>query len=391
MALTLETLAFLRSAAGTEALRSAAELDLTGASLLPDLMRLRRGLAPERAAAVLEQVGLRRRAATKFSLAAQMLFTAEALEQASGEAVAAHSAARYAGCARIADCCCGLGGDTLALARQARVAAYDRDAVRLACAEHNADVYGLAGRISFQLADVRQVAPPAADAIFFDPSRRADGRRIFSLDRYQPPVSLVERWLPTVPAIGVKVAPGVAHEDVIWECEQEFVAEGPDLKECLLWFGRLATTARRATVLPEAATLTASSPLPPPAASAPAGWLYDPSPAVTRAGLVWELAALLGARQLDPSLAYLTADALVETPFARAFPIEGWMPFNLKRLKARLRALGVGRVAVGRRGSPVDPVVLERRLRQDGPSKRDLFLTRLAGRSVVIICHGAAP
>lgn len=390
--LALETLAFLRSSEGAAALAAAAGVDLGGASLLRELSRLRRQLTPARAAAVLEQADLRRRAATKFGLASQMLFTADGLEQATGETVSEHSAGRYAGCARIADCCCGIGGDLLALARRARVEAYDRDPVRLGCAEHNASIYGLSGRISFHLADVTAVDVTAAgqsrvDAIFFDPGRRAGGRRIFDLDSYQPPVSLIERWRSFVPSIGVKIAPGVAHEDVIWDCEQEFVAEGQDLKECLLWFGPLATTARRATLLPGGATLIQGSTPPPDRAEEPSIWLYDPSPAVTRAGLVWELAALIGARQLDPELAYLTGSEYVATPFARAYRVDEWMPFNLKRLRARLRALGVGRVIVRRRGSPVDPEILEHRLRRDGPEGRSLFLTRLNGRSIVVICR----
>jgi len=176
--LTLSALAYLRSPAGEEALRAASGLDLAGGSLLRELVRLRRHLPPARAAAVLAQTSLRRRAAAKFSRAQGMLFTPEGLEQASGETVAAHSASRYSGYGRVADLCCGVGGDTLALARHALVDAYDRDAVRLACAEHNATVYGLADRISFHLADVetvdlslqpRSTSPPA-------PLRHGEGR-----------------------------------------------------------------------------------------------------------------------------------------------------------------------------------------------------------------------
>jgi hypothetical protein len=384
--LTLETLAFLRSVEGAAELSAAAELDLGGTSFLNELTRLRRRLTADQAAAVLDQTLLRRRAARKFALAQQMLFTSDGLEQASGEALAAHSAARYASYDRVADLCCGLGGDSLALAHYTRVLAVDRDPVRLACAEHNAAVHGLSGKISFEFADVEKLELPHVGAIFFDPSRRSDGRRIFSLAAYHPPVSLVERWLPKVGAIGVKVAPGVDHDEVVWECEQEFVAEGPDLKEGLLWFGPLATGTRRATVLPAGVTMLARAAAPPPLGE-PSEWLYDPSPAVTRAGLVWEVAAELNAHQLDPALAYLTSSGYVKTPFAQAFRVVEWMPFNLKRVKARLRALGAGRVEVRRRGSPIEPEALERRLRQDGSQSYLLFLTRMQGKPIAIICR----
>jgi hypothetical protein len=393
---TSASIEYLQTPEGAGQLRSAAGIDVEGPALLRELTRLRRSLSADQAAAVIEQTALRRRAAAKFTHAAEMLFTVEGLEQASGESVAAHSAARYRGLSQVADCCCGIGGDLLALAKHARVAAYDRDPVSLACAKHNAAVHGLLSRVTCHLADVEtlDLAPGSAsslgkesgvEAIFFDPGRRSDGRRIYSLQQYVPPVSTLERWLPSVPAIGVKVAPGVAHDEVTWECEQEFVAEGPDLKEGLLWFGPLARAARTATVLPAGVSLTDGE-APEPEVSEPLGWLYDPSPAVTRAGLIWELALMLGARQLDARLAYMTGPECVDTPLARAYAVESWMPFNLKRLQARLRLLGAGKVEVHRRGAPIKPAELERQLRQEGADRRLVFLTRLRGRMIAITC-----
>ena len=55
--------------------------------------------------------------------------------------------------------------------------------------------------------------------------------------------------------------------------------------------------------------------------SEPGAYLLDPSPAVTRAGLVEDLARLLGARKIDPRIAFLTADREVATPFARTLRV----------------------------------------------------------------------
>jgi len=71
---------------------------------------------------------LRDRAAPKFSRAQDMMLTRDGLEQASGEAVARHRAARLADGGPVADLCCGIGGDAIALARAGiRVLAVDRD------------------------------------------------------------------------------------------------------------------------------------------------------------------------------------------------------------------------------------------------------------------------
>ncbi len=59
---------------------------------------------------------------------------------------------------------------------------------------------------------------------------------------------------------------------------------------------------------------------------APGRYLYDPDPAVGRAGLVETLAPSLGAWKLDERIAYLTSDAAVETLFARRFVVRSVVP-----------------------------------------------------------------
>lgn len=384
----LTTFRWLLSPEGQRALTAAAQLPLTERSHLTDLERLRRAHGAERAAAVLETARLRRRAAAKFALADRMYFTREALEQATGEAVAAHGAARYAGIGTVADLCCGIGGDTIALARHARVVAVDRDPLRLAMARANVAVHGLEERVRFICADVTALPPPAVDALFVDPARRVDGRRRFGLAAYEPPFGVIETWARRVPAIGVKVAPGLEDEEAPPGWEVEFVALGGELKQALLWAGPLRTTARRATLLPEEITLTqpAAGPGPIPQAP-PGGVLYEPNPALIRAHVLDQLAAQLGGWQIDPTIAYLCAPALVRTPLARGYVVEEWFPFNLKALNRRLRELGVGQVVVKKRGSPLDPQALEQRLRLDGPERRVVVLTRVAGRPAIILCH----
>jgi hypothetical protein len=127
------------------------------------------------------------------------------------------------------------------------------------------------------------------------------------------------------------------------------------------------------------------------AVTLPGAVLYEPDGAVIRAHLVEQLAGRLNATKLDPDIAYLTAGAYTPTPFARAYTIEEHLPFNLKKLRARLRALHVGRVVVKKRGSPLDPADLIRRLRLRGTDERTLFLTHLDGRPAVLIGRPLAP
>jgi hypothetical protein len=187
----------------------------------------------------------------------------------------------------------------------------------------------------------------------------------------------------------------------------EFVSLAGDLVEAVLWLGRFASVPRRATVIAEDGTPSVLSGDPATVAPAPFGepaaYLFDPDPSVGRAGLIASLAADLDLRQLDPSIAYLTGDRPERSPFTRRFRVDAWLPFAERALLARLRELGVARVEVMRRGSPVDTNALERRLnralaRDAGaaplPSARGVrtvALSRVRGEHVAIVCERERP
>jgi hypothetical protein len=125
---------------------------------------------------------------------------------------------------------------------------------------------------------------------------------------------------------------------------------------------------------------------PAPAVAEPGAWLLDPNPAVTRAGLVRELAAELGAWQLDPAIAFLSTGRQVATPFARTLRVLESAPWDDKRIPARLAAHGVGAVDVRRRGLAGDVDRLRRRLRLEGPLRATLVMTRLRGQPWMVLC-----
>ena len=97
----------------------------------------------------------------------------------------------------------------------------------------------------------------------------------------------------------------------------------------------------------------------------------------------------VGAAQKDlaarfKELGNLTAAGLQHSPFTRVWAVEGWMPFQLKRLRAALRERGVGRLTVKKRGSPILPEDLIQQLKLEGEGRATLFLTQLRGEPIVI-------
>jgi SAM-dependent methyltransferase len=390
-----EILRRLTASEGRDALRRALELAPREENFLADWAVLeRQGVERELARGALETALLRSRAAEKFSRAGGMFFTREGLEQASAEELSNHRAVRFGGLERIADLGCGIGGDTIALARRAPVWAVDREDLRLRMARENVRAYAPAHPAHFILTDLMRpgLAPAAVRsrvALFCDPSRRDESRRIFSVRGYSPPLEAVAAWRAAVPdqALCVKISPGVRWEEIEREpCEVEFVSRNGELKEAVLWYGAFRSARRRATMLPAGETMTEGEESSD-ALSPPRSILYEPDASVLRAGLVRQLAARLRAARIDPQIAYLAADEFTPTPWARAYRIEESMPFGLKRLREWLRARSVGEVAVKKRGSPIEPEDLIRRLRLRGEERRILFLTRVDGKHSVLIAQ----
>jgi hypothetical protein len=118
-------------------------------------------------------------------------------------------------------------------------------------------------------------------------------------------------------------------------------------------------------------------------------YLYEPDGAVIRAHLVAEVAEELDGGLVDPTIAYVTADALRATPYATAYEVTDVLPFGLKRLKALVREREIGVLTVKKRGSAVDPEDLRRRVRPKGPHSATVFLTRISGAPSMLLAHPA--
>jgi len=312
-----------------------------------------------------------------------MFFTRAGLEQASAEVVAVHRAARFADAIPVADLCCGIGGDMVGLAARGPVLAVDRDPVHVQLAEHNARAYGVGDRVKASVADVREVDLAGVAAVFVDPARRDERGRTRDVD---PPLPWCLGLAEHVPAMAIKAAPGLPHAAVPAGWEREFVAIGPDLKETTLWSPALAAAPTRATILPGGHTLLPAPGVPVPLRD-PGAYLLDPNPAVTRAGLVAELARALGAGQLDERIAFLTLDAPVATPFARTLRVLDSGPWREKDLPAWLRRLDIGAVDIRRRGLAGNVDVLRRRLKLAGSRRATLVMTRVRDQPWALVCE----
>lgn len=369
------------------------------------------GHEPSLVAAALTQSRLRARGHEKLGpFADAMLLTPDGLEQATRLSVAAHHARRYvsAGVDRVADLGCGLGSDAMALAGLDRsVLAIEADELTAAFATVNLRHWE---SVEVRCHDVTALDLPAMlepkDGIWLDPARRVTGRgggsrRTFDPEAFSPPYSFVLEVARQFPATGAKLAPGIAHgllPDGVTApaAEAQWVSVHGEVVECALWFGPLAreSVRRSALVLDGRGgvhELVDDPSVPRPATGPVGAYLHEPDGAVIRAGLAPEIAARVGARLLDPTIAYLTTDGPVSDPLVHSYAVDDVLPYHVKSLRTYLRDRGVGVLTIKKRGSAVDPVQLRRQLRLEGDAEATIALTRVAGRPSVLVLRLLQP
>ncbi len=372
---------------GKRALAAASLLVHSEADFLSALQSLRRDYPDDLARHAAAQAVLRIKASAKFTQADRMFFTREGLEQASGELVSGYRAARLGSCEMLADLTAGIGGDAVSFARHMPVLAVERDPRTMAVLQANRISLGLEKSIRPVLADstVPGWKLPGGAVLFLDPARRTSSGRVYSIHRYTPDFLPFLKQLDRTAGIVVKVSPAVKMDEIEQlGAEVEFISTGGELKEAALWFGPPAQTRRRATVLPEGCSLTDGFPCED-AVTGLKEYLYEPDPAVLRAGLVQHLACQLGASRIEPSISLLTSNGNMQSVFARCYRVVEVIPFGLKRIRAALRERGVGSVTLKKRGSAVDTPSFEKQLRLRGDNHATVLLTRTQHGKVALV------
>ncbi|HEU4848825.1 MAG TPA: SAM-dependent methyltransferase [Terrimesophilobacter sp.] len=354
------------------------------------------GHPPALVAAVLSQSKLRRRARDKFSdFADRMLFTEAGLEQATRLSVAALHAQRFrgAGLGHLADLGCGIGGDALAMAAlDLEVTAVERDEVTAVIAAYNLAPWSNAEVVN---ASVEDHSLDGIDGVWLDPARRDASSRV-GAKRLRNPADwspsldfafgLAER-LPT----GIKLGPGIDRDLIPDAAEAQWVSVGGEVVELALWFGAVARPGirRAATVIAAGGSteLTAVGDSPDVEVGPLGRYVYEPDGAVIRARLIGDLARSIGATMLSEGIAWLSADAAVDTPFASRFRVVESLPYDVRALKKLVAARGIGTLEIKKRGVDVDPSELRKKLSPKGDAAATLILTRVAGRHTALLAE----
>lgn len=353
------------------------------------------GHSPDLVSAVVGQASLRSRATAKFgAFAARMLFTRAGLEQATRLGVAARHAQRFrsAGIGHVADLGCGIGGDALAFAGAGLdVLAVDADEVTSVIAAYNLAPFGDAVVVRHGTAESTVGSGAETDAVWLDPARRTAGHsetRRVSADDYSPSLD----WAFDVAArrpTGIKLGPAHDRDALPDHGEAQWVSADGSVVELVLWSGALAREGvRRAALVirgERSHELTSSGDADDVPVRELGAFLHEPDGAVIRARLIGDVARSLDAGMLDEHIAYLTSDAAVTSPFVQSFRVRETMPANPKAISTVLKANGIGRLEIKKRGVDIDPAAFRKKLTLRGDEVATLILVRVGDQRRAIL------
>lgn len=352
--MTKEALDFLQTAEGQSLLNEYKNVDEKD---LPALaMKLKKKGQPF-VAELITTLSLRKKAQGKFTLADQMFFTPDGLQQSSDEQVSSYIAERFAPVlssgSKVMDLTCGIGANAIALAKEFSVITVDLDEVHLVCAQANAKAYGVDSSIEFIHGDAFDHAQ-ACDAFFVDPQRIRSGKtKTRSMFNSSPNIEeLLPKMMSVTKNICVKISPAFDYKELDeWadEIEIELVSLDNSNKAALLWFGDFKTANRRATILDnDRFTVTDDESAAPDECQMPPRYLYLPNKAITKAHLVDEVAANYQLEKISDKSDLLASAKQIDYPkdVFRGFEVVMAKPFSKRSLDAVLAEYNVDRAHI---------------------------------------------
>ena len=362
-----------------------------------------KGLSEPEIERLLEEVHLRVKGKKKFPRAHQMKFNRDGLAQASSKYVAEYRTwkmrQQLGEVHKSLDIGSGIGGDTIAMALRWKVLSVERNVVSMEMLKHNVQVYNVVKNVDFILGDILQLLDDIEfqkkledlDCIFFDPSRRSEGKRTVKIEEYEPPLSLVEKLKDFSQNICVKIAPGVDLSRIEYDCDIEVISYKGEVKEVVLWFGKFKTSLDKkvilATKLPEKITWIQESKRYDVPVTKPKEYIYEPDPAFIKAHLISDIAEKYNLTQIHKKVAYLTSDLFINSPILKCYQVLSYVSLDYPSINKRLTTLNIGHVDLKARGISVDLKSIHKSIRGNGRKKGLLLLTKVLNKPSAIICE----
>jgi 16S rRNA G966 N2-methylase RsmD len=318
------------------------------------------------------------------------------IEQCSSEASAKYKASLLQG-QSFADLTGGLGIDTYFISRQFQQADYVEQQTELCeLARHNFDVLNADIKVWNETAEDYLKHCEPKDCIFLDPARRdAYGRKTVSISDCTPDViDLQEKLLQKAEKVMIKLSPmldisqalGELHHvkevhvvAVFNECKElDFIMERGYQGEPQFVCVNLLTSQAKLCFTREEERSCPSR-----IADTVLNYLYEPNPAVMKAGCYKLLAERFDVLKLHKNSNLYTSEQFNPNFPGRIFKVEDWTPYS-KKIKQTLLS-DVAQASIAVRNFPLSVAELRKILRIGDGDAIYLFATTLKGEKKIII------
>ena len=161
--------------------------------------------------------------------------------------MAAYKASQFPVHSRIADLCCGIGGDLIAMAARCEVVGVDHDPISALLAETNVSMHGFSTARVY-CTDVTEQPLSEFSAWHIDPDRRSGNHRTTKIEYQLPSWSMIEDLVAHCPHAAIKLAPAAElPENVARAAELEWIGSRRQCKQLLVRYGDLARYPGRRT------------------------------------------------------------------------------------------------------------------------------------------------
>lgn len=249
------------------------------------------------------------------------------LRFATPEEIANYRAKRLK-CNTLADISCGIGGQTIAFAKQCeQVFAIDLDPVKVKHAKENCRRYGITN-VEFFCGDAlsEEIISkiPEVDVIFSDPARPPSEERR-DIRNLRPPIDKVmEAYSSRTSNFAFEVPPQLTPERIPFSCEKEYLSFKGKLNRLNLYFGDLKKCEVSTITLPseEIFCFTGSKTIIEESEELEK-FAFEPDPVILQAGLLGELidsiktTDSLKTYMVDNKRVLLTSNTIYEHPFLK--------------------------------------------------------------------------
>jgi len=336
---------------------------------------------------LLTQVDIQKKIGWKLIYPEDLIFTRKGAEQCSSSLIAEYNASKMESYEKVADLCCGIGIDLISLAKKKEIVfAVDSDEETLLAAQFNCRSQNITNVIFIN--DKAENFKTEVDAVYADPDRRKNNKRNIKAEDYSPSLEDLLRLNIKFPNMIIKLSPAVNYKSfkIRMDHTLEFVSEKGTLKEILLCLGDLKTknVNRKAVLLPQSLNITDDK-VCNIAVNRIDEYVYEPDPAIIRAGLAAELASKIGFNLIDDRSAILTSNHKIDDSYGKLYQVQEILPYSLRNLKIYLKANEIGELILKTRGFSESVETFRRKLRLRGKNKVIIYILKLSNKHLMLI------